>query len=367
VVEEYGRASEYIRRAVAQAMKEWIDADDYARVEEQIDRLVQSAERTPEDLSRKKLTTTSFDDNDTHKVQCRVDAELKNEFAEHSRSEADERPGLVLTRALRAYRRGGRSRRVQDKLERVIDDAESLLAEVAATDSLSHQEKKTIAICDQLGEEFTRDELEDAIEIKAGGSDPTIREYTKRVLDRLDHVEHPNAPDGVDLFVPKAEAEKLGGKPDAPALDRFHNAEIEYDGLSRDEKITGLRIAVARRASSSNGYSALCTPAVEKDIFNGHSSSSHARKLIDLAADAGGFKTDTRRNVRRLLVDLSEVNDEAVLSALGDGQGNSNRAQDGLSATPSKSTASENTSNPESRINQLMEASPADNERGSDE
>lgn len=107
---------------------------------------------------------------------------------------------VALARAIRQRRSVGRARRLVDKLDRVIDDAEALLAEVGGDGDLSLCEKRTIAICHRLGDEFTQDELEDAIAAGPGGSPPTLRRYTDRVLKHLDVVEHPRK---AGLYVPE--------------------------------------------------------------------------------------------------------------------------------------------------------------------
>jgi len=361
VTEKHGQTKGYVGREVERAMREWVDADAYAPVEDYVDRLVQAAGRTPANLSQKKsATTTPPTGDDTHKVQCRVDPELKDDFAAHAKRDADERPGLVLSRALRERRHGGRQRRIQDKLERVIDDAESLLAEVAGEGDLSLLEQRTIAICEQLGNQFTRDDLEDAIEDVVGGSDPTIRQYTDRVFDRLDYVEHPNARDKVDLFIPESEARELGADPDAPAIDRFHNGSVGYEDMSRDDRIQGVRIAAARRATSNSGQAAVDAKTVEKDVFEGRPSPSHASKLVELAADADGFDVDTRRGTKRLLVDLRDVTDDTVLSAVDGEPGASNTTSD---AEPRGSTSEDtdagDAADVDDRMDQLMNATVA--------
>jgi len=318
IVDKHGQATGYVGDEVERAMREWVDTDDYASVEALVDRLVEAAGRTPANLSHKKsATTTPSTDGDTTKVQTRVDTDIKADFAAHAKRDADERPGRVLARALRERRHGGRARRLRDKLDRVADDAEALLAEDAGEDGASLQQKRTIAICHRLGRQFTRDKLEDAIEAVAGGSEPTIREYTDRVFDRLDYVEHPN---NGDLFIPKGEAREHGADPDAPAIDRFRDGGLRYDDLPRDDKVRGVRIAAARRATSNGGKGSVDAATVEHDVFDGHPSRTHAGKLVDLAADADGFDVDTRRGKKRLRVDLRDVTDGTVLDAVNGGE-----------------------------------------------
>jgi hypothetical protein len=355
VADEHGQITGYVGREVERAMREWVDTDHYAAVEALVDDLVEAAGRTPANLSQKKsATTTPPTGDDTTKVQTRVDTNLKDDFAAHAKRDADERPGLVLARALRARRHGGRARRLRDKLERVGDDAEALLAEVAGEDAVSLQEKRTIAICNRLPDQFTRDDLDDAIEAVAGGSEPTVREYTDRVFDRLDYVEHPN---NGDLYIPEAEARGYGVDPNAPAIDRFRDGGLRYGDLSRDDKVRGVRIAAARRATSNGGRAAFDAATVERDVFDGHPSPGHASKLVDLAADADGFDVDTRRGKKRLLVDLGGVTDGAVLDVVdGESKPSTTASGDESHGATSEDAAG---SDVDDRMNQLMNAKPA--------
>lgn len=313
---EHGETSGYVGREVERAMREWIDRDAFAPVEALADRLVRAAGRTPANLSQKKSAVDPPTGNDTTTVQCRVDPDVKERFAHHAKTKTDDRVGTVLARALRERRDGGRARRVREKLERVTDDAEGLLAEQNPDeDGLSLIERRTVAICNRLRDQFTRDDLEAAIEAIAGGSDPTIQKYTDRVLDRLGYVQHPDNP---DLFIPEAEAEEYGFNPDAPAYYRK-----QYGGLSREEKARGLRVDLARRSLSNNRRYAMDASTIHQDVFDGQPSESHVRGLMDRAADADGFSTDTRGGVERLRVDLRRATDDlmATAEAVRDGDG----------------------------------------------
>jgi len=308
---EHGEIKGYVGREVERAMREWIDSDDFAPVEDRVDRLVQAAGRTPADLSQKKRASTPPGGEDTTRVTCRVDTRLKEDFAGFVKRTSDDRLGVALARALRQRRSGGRAQRVLDKLDRVIDDAEDLLAEVAGDGDLSLREKRTIAICDRLGPQFKQSDLEDTIADVVGDSPPTIRDYTDKVLDRLEYVQHPNTP---DLFVPEDYARDVGADPDAPAIDRK-----SYAGLTREEKVRGLRIDLARRSMSNGGRYQIDADTVKRSVFDGKPSDGHARELLRLAGDADGFDTVRRQGKERLRVDLADVSDTDIRDAVDNG------------------------------------------------
>lgn len=145
----------YVSREVERAMREYVDADEWAEIEERVDRLIEAAGRSPAVLGKKKSLADPPSAEDTTKVRCRVDARLKEEFAGYAkRHYPEETLGVVLARALRARRDGGRAGRVERKLDRVQEDAEAVLAEVNpdAEESMSVRECRTVAICSRLGE-----------------------------------------------------------------------------------------------------------------------------------------------------------------------------------------------------------------------
>lgn len=222
VRERHGEIKGRLGREVERAMREYMDADEYAEVEERIDRLIRAAGRTPASLGEKK-TLVDPPVGETVRARARVPPEVKEEFAAFVKRETEDHHGVVLARALKARRDGGRSGRVARKLERVQADAEALLAEVNpdAEERMSVRERRTVAICSHLGDQFTRGDLEDAIAAVAGDSRPTLETYTERVLERLEYEPHPA---NEDLFIPRAEREELARQ---RAEDRRRKAERE--------------------------------------------------------------------------------------------------------------------------------------------
>ena len=168
-------------------------------------------------------------------------------------------------------------------------------------------------ICDRLGRQFTREELNDAVEAVAGGSDPTVEEYTERVLNRRGAVPHP---ENLDRFVPEEDARDHGVDPDAPAVDRE-----PYGALSRTERVRGVRIELARRATSNGGKRRVDATTIQRDFFDGgEPSDGHVRTPMRDAADADGFKTAERDGKEWLYVDLSDVTDPELFDAVSAGR-----------------------------------------------
>lgn len=308
-----GETEGYVGREVERAIREWLDRDEFAAVEDMIDRLVQAAGRTPENLAQKKRSVDHPGGEETTRVYVYVEEDLKEAFARDAR-DAGENPGTYLARALRARREGGRSRRVEEKLGRVLDDAEALLSEVDPEgDGMPLRERRAIAICGRLGTQFTREDLDEAIAAVAGDSPPTLRDYRKRVLDRLDHAAHPA---NADLFVPEDRAREIASETDSPAIDAPAIDRKDYPDLSREEKGRGLRIALAREAARNDGRYRFDAEDVRRDVFDGYPSEGHVRGLMDLAANAEGFERTRTHGKEWLQVDLRDVTDEEVLSAV---------------------------------------------------
>ncbi|MDL5363909.1 hypothetical protein [Halalkalicoccus sp. NIPERK01] len=217
---ENGDTKGEVGRAVESAIQEWINADDYHEVEQRIDRLVRAAGRTPENIDEKNKpisegTLGDGEDVDLTQVGARVDRELKEAFKAFVKKHTDDRLGIALARALREYRHGGRPQRLEDKLDRIIDDAEGLLSEISDTDStLSTKEKRTVAMCRQIHDlpltvgvqPIPRRDIHVAIESVMGSLSDYLKEtYTPLILERL---EYEPSPSNADLFFPIGDAEQ---------------------------------------------------------------------------------------------------------------------------------------------------------------
>lgn len=199
---EFGSLEGHLSREVECAMVEYAREDGYEKVEQLVDRLVQAAGRTLGDHAREKNSGASFG-KETKRARPWVDESVLASF----KDEADEDTGSygrVLAKALRNYRLGGRAARLKDKLERVVDDAESMLKTVRDDEngkSMGKKERQTIAICSELPSPFSREKLEEEIKKHAGSSDYYLEEYTEQVTERLGPLKVVENDEGDDLFL----------------------------------------------------------------------------------------------------------------------------------------------------------------------
>jgi|GEM_PF-6963626 len=301
---QFGTVEGYLGREAELAMKQYIDADGYAGVEDLVNRLVEAAGRTPEEREQKNKSRSWS--GETTRTSIRVGADLKAEF----KAAVDDRDninnyGQALARALNMYRTGGRSGRLEDKLDRIVDDAESLLSEIndESDDKMGAVQRKTIAICNQLGDSFKDEDLNDFIhEIAASGekaSEPTLEKYRDLVLDRLDYERHPNVD---DLWVSRQTAEKAA--PDGMPAECRRTVER----LDEGEMKRRLIYSVGRRAMATTSRD-VTLPAAElrEEVFDDAVSQPTMHEIMDAAADHFGIGTATPDRQKVIRVNLNEL------------------------------------------------------------
>ena len=93
---------------------------------------------------------------------------------------------------------------------------------------------------------------------------------------------------------------------------------VEYDQLTKEQKVFRVRKALATDAKRSNGRAAMKYKAVMA-LFNNRPSPGHAYDLMERAADADGFAYDTAgkgEGEKRIRVELDGVNDERLIHAV---------------------------------------------------
>ncbi len=299
VENEFGSVSGYLGREAEAAMREYADADGYERIEEQIDRLVEAAGRRPSAASKEK--NSQLASQETTRVTVKVESEIKDKFRATA-SQSENSFGMEFARAIRSYRDGGRAARLERKLDRVLDDAAGLLSEVSDTDSddsLSAVERKTIAIANELGEEFTDDDLEEAI-VEVGGvdSEPSIEKYRDLVTDKLDMEPHPNVG---HLWVPSEKAAELApGQPE--------ECRKPVDRLDKAERVRRIQLAVGRRAGCrDSGKARVDTSAIRESVLDSDVSKSNTLDLMRSAARVDGISVDDASDTTALKVDLKSL------------------------------------------------------------
>lgn len=240
VIEEWGELDVHLGHFVVSAMREHIDNDGGTETEELVDRLVRAAGRRPRDLSKNKMTVDPFGSEDKTRAHAAVHTPTKGAFHSWTRDNSDNYPGVELAYALRAYREGGRYKRLESKLDRVVDDAAELLSEIGGGPTLGTKEKRTISIVRHLSEKFawtagspiSRADIHEAIEDVTGSDSEYMREqYTDRVVDRLDYEPHPQNPE--QLFVPTEDAEEQRRK-EAEAEAEREMRKLDQGSLSPD-------------------------------------------------------------------------------------------------------------------------------------
>lgn len=383
--EKYGEIEGYVGREVESAMREWVDMDRGSDAEKTLDRLVRAAGRRPADLEGKKPPSSDrFVDADTTRVSCYVHSDVRAGFTSVV-DETDDRLGVALARALSEYRQGGRDARLEQKLERIADDAEDLLSEISddadPEAGLPIREKRTVAICNRLGPSFTEDDLDEAIASVAGDSQATLEHYRERVIDRLGCAQHPNNP---RVYIPRQEAERIAEEfglpgPDAPAIDRK-----PYRDLSREEKVEGLRLELARKAHSRNGSASVTVSKVHDGIFDGKGSKDHIRGLMDEAAEYHGYSMERSATSGKeyITVNLDAVSRSIRKQLTTDDQGqdteqdqdqdqdpadeSSDTEGDADESSESSESSSEIESDAAERMNQIMDSQSARTDGGRD-
>ena len=300
VESEFPEKNGYLGREMEMAMREHIAADDYDAVEDRIDELLQAAGRTAGDLD-KKINSHNYA---TETVRCtaRIESSIKDDFAAFA--DANDRPyGRELARALEKRRTGGRANRVEEKLDRVLADAEALLSEASEdseSSSMGVVKRKTIAIANELPERFTEDELEVTIQ-DAGDvtSEPTIEKYKERVAEHRNVVRHPRNP---KLYIPEAEYESL-----RPA-DVPDEVFKHVTNLTGEETADRIRLAAGAAAiAKENGKRRITADDIYEEAFDREISKSAFRDHLREATVKSGFELDTSRQESALLVDLNDV------------------------------------------------------------
>ncbi len=308
VKDEHGKIKGYVGREVERAMREWIDVDEFAAIEDRINQLIRATGRSCCNQLHKKRASDTIESEDTTRVSCRVDSRVKDNFSQFVNEMSNDRLGVALARALRERRTGGRSERVENKLDRIIDEAKDLLAELDDSSELTIRQKRTIVICSQLGDEFTEDELEEVIGNRFGDTKSTLRNYKKLVLKRRDAVKHP---DKSGLYISREQARQWGVDLES------HPIEWKpYRALTDAERIEGVQIKLAQLAKSNGGKYRIDSKFINDKIFNSKTSYRKSNKLLNKAADSDGFEAVHHSGKNRLKVDLTQINEPYIWNAI---------------------------------------------------
>ena len=149
------------------AMREYMDVDGFAEVENQVRQDLQAG--NPSHTQKKKVSETPLSEQEKVKVRKGVHPPTKEAFASYARSNG-ENPGVMFAYALREYMDGGRLGRIED-----IQDRETEAAEQDQEQDIPYSvEDKKDYICERVEPDpngtLHRDDLRDLIGEVAGGS-----------------------------------------------------------------------------------------------------------------------------------------------------------------------------------------------------
>jgi len=92
-----------------------------------------------------------------------------------------------------------------------------------------------------------------------------------------------------------------------------------YADKTRPEKVREVRIALARKAQSQSGRARYTYRDVVAQ-FGSRPSAGHAYTLMEIAGETDGYRYGTHRDEKALRVDMADVNDDAVLHAVNNGE-----------------------------------------------
>lgn len=332
VEEKHGYRGRYVAFEIEGAMRAFLDEDDGAAVEELSGRLVDAAGLS-RGGGREKRKQSS-----TRKVRARVNPEIADRFRSYvdtTNWEKDPRVGkdtygCVLGAALSEHRDGGRSSRVREQLERVVEDAEAFLSALDddTDDGMKPTERKRQWLASQLTEydQFTEAEFGEHLEAMPfrGGDTEHMREkHLPAVLDRLNYVEDPRTiGKGRTAYVAADEARRVArerkAEREAEAAEEIDATADAADG--RDDAQDAATVDVTER------------PAEDTTDDDGELSSSQRQLLEDLGGDP-----ENPEHVRAVATDGGPSLDD-VLDAddADDADGDAEAGETPASGTPSE-------------------------------
>ncbi|ELY41162.1 hypothetical protein C497_01952 [Halalkalicoccus jeotgali B3] len=290
--EKWGDIALYGGIIASQAMRQYMDIDEFAEVEKEISDTLQTG--GPSEIEKTNATTTPLSEQEKCRVRVGVHPPTKEAFSSFARSNG-ENPGVMFAYAIREYREGGRLGRIAEKLEQQDDYEQEQEQERNPTTPAEKHE----VICDRirgtvgLDRNISEETLIEAIEDVAGSSQPTIDKYLPDVLDDLELVYHP---DDADLYIHESRLEEVGARvgldidPHSPPIDRKPAAVLD-----RDERIQGIKIALHRNAR------AMSVSEIQSSVLDGAWSWDHADELATEIANQDGFGFRDTKSKKKIL------------------------------------------------------------------
>lgn len=334
VAQKWGKTAGYLRFELQEAMREFLDEDDLLA---EAETLLQRAE-TLGDASSSMVDarrSRQYRGAETRKVTHRIHPKLKARFIAYAEECNASSYGRLLAVALRAYRDGGRARRILDRIERAITNGEDedhpstkttttdettastpsentdstntgtpAATDTAGTTTTPTPQRTTsptvdaatvLEIATELADHNTIPQSRIDREIARTVSDrnaPTIQAYREAVIEQLDFVEHPHVE---GLYLTPAQREAM------PLWADFEKAE----------RIVLTRRLLVADALRSNTVKHAVTYSELQELWAEYAvegpSHQYAYELMEWAADEEGFAYRQVRGQYRLQVDVHSV------------------------------------------------------------
>lgn len=312
VQEKYGTDRLYKGIEAELAIREFLDKDDYAELEEKLREQCTSVGCSTPKI---KSSVAGVDSDETKMAQWRVQSELKEELKTYAGAH-DKTYSEVFGLAIREYWSNSRVDRIEalfDRLETAIEPWEDQIAGDGV--NVTVQDKRTAEIAMQLGHlegGFSRSELEDAIAEVTSDSDYNRKTYVPKVAEYKGVEEHPKNP---AVFVPHEEAEEIRAEMDeSESKDLF---ERSYDDLDAEECERRVCVQLVRKAARRGGTAAMGHSDVWNE-FDEEPSRTTVYNLMDRVDEYEGFEEKTVRGTKRLEVRAKNVSDPDVLELATD-------------------------------------------------
>jgi len=263
-------------------------------------------------------------DGESTRAYCRVSKDVKEEFTAHV-EQTDKRLGIAFAHACQLRREGGRPDRVQDKLERVVDDAESLLKvqndSAEAGESMGKKERQTVQVCRDVREKLREngDEDPDTFPLKFvensivdllcdESTDPSnhyLPVYTEEVKERMGYVIEPGS---TGLLIKEELVDPT------PAYE-----QKDYGDLSTDERVEAVRVHIGRQARENGGLRQKSVEQIREDLFDNNPRKATVKNYVETASKAPGYSLKQKHGKKRLKCKLEEVTDEELLEYIDHG------------------------------------------------
>jgi hypothetical protein len=277
--DEYGDVQGSTGRMLEEALREYLDEDRYAALEQQIDELLEGLRRTNSD-DRAKKTDVEYRREDATVAGARIYRPVKTRLREIA-DEWETTMGKIATSAIRTFLDNDRS----ERLERKVRQFESLLEDGSPRKSdLSAKERRLGTICAELGEPpFSLEDFDQAVRAANGidAGEHAREEYLPKVLERLGC--YPWQGENADVFVGPQRFRQNWGSPDT--ADPIY---LPNDAMSEEDIETALLAEGIRRASSS-GNRYLFDVKAAREYLGGFRNPTVKKTMRGLASQWSGI------------------------------------------------------------------------------